>query len=54
MNTKTLTIYNFAKAVHREKAKQREETFWIDKRNREGARRYVERRNKRLQEAGML
>ena len=28
----------FCKAVHREKAKQREETFWIGKRNREGAR----------------
>ena len=44
----------FSKAVHREVAKQREETFWIDKRNREGARRHVERRNKRLQEANML
>jgi hypothetical protein len=44
----------WSKAVHREKAKQREAHVWVEARNREGQRRHIERRTAMLKEAGRL
>jgi hypothetical protein len=43
----------FCKAVHNEKQKQGGEKVWIDKRNREGAKRHRKRREEQLIAAGM-
>lgn len=44
----------WCKAVNKERSKQKQDEFWIDERNREGARRHAERRTARLREAGMI
>ena len=44
----------WCKAVNKEIEKQRKEGFWADKRNREGQKRHVKRREAQLREAGMI
>ena len=44
----------FCKAVNNERQKQRGEKFWAPKRNKEGALRHIKRREKELEDRGML
>jgi hypothetical protein len=43
----------WTKAVNKEKSKQREEAFWVDKRDNEGARRRIKRRDQQLKQYGI-
>jgi hypothetical protein len=43
----------WTKVVNKEKSKQREEAFWVDKRDNEGARRRIKRRDQQLKQYGI-
>lgn len=44
----------WCKAVNKEQEKQRKEGFWADKRNREGQKRHMKRRETQLRDAGII